>query len=243
MNVAREATDKDMMARCVELSRIAVSKGEFPFAAVLALDGKIVAEAINRRVRENDVTRHAEVLALSQAQKVLSKRELRHSTIYCNIEPCAMCSFCIREAWVGRVVYALASPLMGGMSKWNILRDEAMSGRMPQIFGPVPQVVAGVLAQEAELAWRDWNPIAWQLIRHRGLLTDPCREDGGVHIHDAHGASLWHFLQTFVERYVRFGAAPGASTRDRLRSVKQGPEQFTPLDCQKAAAASVRASD
>ena len=67
MDSLREETDKAMMARCVELSRIAVGKGEYPFGTVIALDGQILAEAINHTVRDGDVTRHAEVIALSQA--------------------------------------------------------------------------------------------------------------------------------------------------------------------------------
>jgi tRNA(adenine34) deaminase len=208
MVFSRDTIDKDMMARCVELSRIAVGKGEYPFGAVIARDGKIVAEAINRRMRENDVTRHAEVLALSLAQKSLSKKDLRNYTLYSNIEPCAMCAFCIREAWVGRVVYALASPLMGGMSKWNILRDDSMSASMPQVFGPVPQVVSGVLAPEAELAWQDWNPLAWQVIKHRGMLRDPCAGNGSAHVHEGHARSLWHSLQLL---FMRNGSAEASA--------------------------------
>jgi tRNA(adenine34) deaminase len=196
-----EASDREMMARCVELSRIAVQKGEYPFAAVIATDRKIVVEAINRRFRENDLTRHAEVVALSQAQKTLSRNDLRRCTLYSNIEPCAMCSYCIREAWVGRVVYALASPIMGGMSKWNILRDDSMSGRMPQIFGPVPQIVSGVLAHEAELAWQDWNPFAWSMIKRLGLLKVPlCADEGNARIHHRHGHSFWHALEIWLGR-------------------------------------------
>jgi tRNA(adenine34) deaminase len=160
MGPLRETTDKAMMARCVELSRIAVTKGEHPFGTVIARDGQILSEAINHTVRDGDVTRHAEVIALSQAQKTVGREQLRHYTLYTNIEPCAMCSYCIREAWIGRVVFALASPVMGGYSKWNILRDDDMSGRMPQIFAAAPEVVSGVLAREAQEAWRDWSPFA-----------------------------------------------------------------------------------
>ena len=42
-----ETTDKMMMARCIELSRIAVSKGEYPFGTVIALDGQVVVNEIN----------------------------------------------------------------------------------------------------------------------------------------------------------------------------------------------------
>jgi tRNA(adenine34) deaminase len=195
-----EATDRAMMARCIELSRIAAEKGEHPFGTVIALNGKIVAEAINRTVRESDVTRHAEVLALSQAQKTMGREDLRHYTLYTNVEPCAMCSYCIREAWVGRVVYAIASPVMGGLSKWNILRDVGLSERVPQVFGAVPEVVSGVMHQEAQQAWSDWSPLAFQMIKMRGLLAEPCSHDGHVHVRPAHARSLWHYLRILFMR-------------------------------------------
>jgi tRNA(Arg) A34 adenosine deaminase TadA len=69
-------TDNAMMARCIELSRIAVSKGEYPFGTVIALDGQVVAEAINSTIRDDDVTRHAEVIALSDAQKEISPHDI-----------------------------------------------------------------------------------------------------------------------------------------------------------------------
>jgi len=200
MKLSRETTDKAMMARCVELSRIAVSKGEYPFGCVIALDGKVVAEAINRTIREGDVTRHAEVIALSHAQKTIGAEQLRRCTLYSNIEPCAMCSYCIRETWISRVVYALGSPVMGGLSKWNILRDDHMSGRMPQIFGAVPEVVSGVLLHEAQQAWRDWNPWAWKMIKLRGLLTEPCGQESDIYVQAAHGRSLWHYLAMLFTR-------------------------------------------
>jgi tRNA(adenine34) deaminase len=200
MDSLREATDRAMMARCIELSRIAAEKGEHPFGSVIALNGKTVAEAINRTVRESDVTRHAEVLALSQAQKAMGREDLRHYTLYTNVEPCAMCSYCIREAWVGRVVYAIASPVMGGLSKWNILRDGGLSDRVPQVFGAVPEVVSGVMHQEAQQAWSDWSPLAFQMIKMRGLLAEPCSHDGHVHVRPAHPRSVWHYLRILFMR-------------------------------------------
>jgi tRNA(adenine34) deaminase len=184
-----------MIARGIELSRIAVSKGEYPFGAVITLDGKVVAEAINRTVRDDDVTRHAEVIALSRAQKVIGRGSLGRCTLYTNIEPCAMCSYCLRETAVSRVVYALGSPVMGGLSKWNILRDDGLSDRMPQVFGAVPEVVSGVLLREAQQAWRDWNPFAWEMIKLRGLLTEPCGQEAKMQVQPPHGRSLWHVFQ------------------------------------------------
>jgi tRNA(adenine34) deaminase len=38
---------------------------------------------------------------------------------------------------------------MGGFSRWNVLRDDTLSDGIPFVFGAVPEVVSGVLAEEA----------------------------------------------------------------------------------------------
>ena len=192
MEQSREKTDRAMMARCVELSAMAARLGEYPFGAVVALDGRIIAEGINHTLRDKDVSRHAEVIALALALKSVGRSDLARATLYCNVEPCAMCSYCIREAWVGRVVYGLASPVMGGTSKWNILRDADLSSRIP-IFGPAPEVVSGVLHGEVQQAWRSWNPVAWKLAQLRGVLAADEIEERPVEAHAAHRRSVWHY--------------------------------------------------
>jgi len=162
--------DLKLMARCIELSRLGTLEGEFPFAAVISKNGEIVAEATNRVVREGDVTRHAELIAMSKAQSSLGKGKLSGCTLYANMEPCAMCSFPIRESRISRVVFAIASPLMGGFSKWGIQGDREMSTDMPEAFAKPPEVVVGVMRQEAEQVWRKWNPLIWGIIRYRGCF-------------------------------------------------------------------------
>jgi hypothetical protein len=80
------------------------------------------------------------------------------------------------------------------------LRDDGMSDRIPQIFGAVPEVVSGILQHEAQQVWRDWNPLAWQMIKLRGLLTESCSHDGHLHVQSAHARSLWHYLQLLFAR-------------------------------------------
>jgi tRNA(adenine34) deaminase len=162
--------DRMMMARCVALSREAASAGEYPFACVIARGAEVVVEASNRVARDGDVTRHAELLALSEAQRKLGRRRLARCTLYTTVEPCAMCSFPIREAGIGRVVYAIGSPLMGGHSRWNILGDPQLSAHMPELFGEAPKVIAGLLRKEAEAVWWQTNWLVWGVIRLRGIF-------------------------------------------------------------------------
>ncbi len=59
---------------------------------------------------------------------------------------------------------------MGGVSKWNVLRDTELSNAMPEVFGPIPEVVAGLMQEEAEQIWHSWNPLIWAVIKYRGYL-------------------------------------------------------------------------
>jgi tRNA(adenine34) deaminase len=163
--------DLSMLRRCIELSRVAAAQGEMPFAAIICSDdGRVVSETPNRVSAENDLTRHAELVAVSAAQRALGRKRLHGHTIYSNVEPCVMCSFAIREAGIGRVVYSIKSPEMGGHSRWNVLADPRLSTRMPIFFQGPPEIVPGVLTEEAEKAWSDWNPLVWTLIRMRGIF-------------------------------------------------------------------------
>ena len=148
MNV--EEIDSLMMGHCIGLSKASGKAGEYPYAAVICRDGMIVAESINKVTHDGDVTRHAEVAAISQAQKTLGTVSLEDCEIYMNAEPCALCSYAIRETRIRRVVYGLSSPHMGGVSKWNILGDTDICSAMPEVFAPPPEVISGYMAKEAE---------------------------------------------------------------------------------------------
>lgn len=162
--------DLQMMERCLEVARLGAKKGELPFGALIVSQGEVIAEATNRVSSESDVTRHAELVALSAAQKVLNRKRLQDCTLYSIVEPCPMCSFSSREARIGRVVFALSSPVMGGYSKWDVLKDDDLSNKLPEVFGPPPEIISGLLAAQAEQVWSQWNPLAWRFIKRRGCF-------------------------------------------------------------------------
>jgi tRNA(adenine34) deaminase len=165
-----DVQDLRMMERCLELARQGVEQGELPFGAVIASRGQVIAEATNRVSSERDVTRHAELVALSEAQKILKRKRLPDCTLYSIVEPCPMCSFPAREARICRVVFAISSPVMGGFSKWDVLSNNNLSSKLPEVFGPAPEIVSGLLSQQAEQVWNDWNPLAWRFMRRRGCI-------------------------------------------------------------------------
>ena len=116
-----QATVEVMMRHCFALAAKSAEQGEYPYAAAIVRDGEIVAENTNKVGQDRDVTRHAELVAISLAQAALACTELSECTIFANMEPCAFCSYAVRETRIGKVVFAMHLPIMGGASHWNTL--------------------------------------------------------------------------------------------------------------------------
>jgi tRNA(adenine34) deaminase len=163
--------DQAMMMRCIEIAVRSGKNGEYPYGAVITRAGKVVVESINRVAHEHDVTRHAEAESISLAQKKLGTISLSDCVLYATSEPCVYCSYAIRESRLGRVVYALHSPYMGGHSRWDVLTDLGLSEKMPEVFDAPPQIVSGFMAEETEQALLKWNPLVWGFVKRRGLFV------------------------------------------------------------------------
>lgn len=190
--------DADLMRRCIALAKSSVAAGEYPFAAVIARNGKFLCESINRARQDHEANRHAEVVAISMAQAIRGA-DLSDCTIYSTVEPCAQCSYAIRETQIGRVVYGLRSPLMGGHTRWNILSDTELSDILPEVFLPAPEIVPGFLQNEVEMLFEQWSPPIWYMIRARGIFVSDDRENS-VRPRSPHGlnAKLARFFITHL---------------------------------------------
>jgi tRNA(Arg) A34 adenosine deaminase TadA len=141
--------DEEMMNRCIALSSDSAQQGEYPYAAVISRKDHFVCDSLNRVARDRDVTRHAEVVALAEAQKILGRTSLDDCTIYVNAEPCAFCCYAIRESRIGKVVFGLRSPLMGGLSPKPVDLLVELLALPPWVEWPLrPTVAAGVQARQ-----------------------------------------------------------------------------------------------
>jgi tRNA(adenine34) deaminase len=78
---------------------------DIPIGCVIAKNGKIIASANNRRERENDITAHAEILAIKQAQKVLGTSRLNECEMYVTLEPCPMCAWAIVQSGINTLYF------------------------------------------------------------------------------------------------------------------------------------------
>ena len=92
----------------INLSKKALKKSEVPIAAlIIDENGKIISKAYNTRNIKQQTINHAEILAITKANKKLKSWRLNKCTLYVTIEPCDMCKSVIKESRVQNVYYLL----------------------------------------------------------------------------------------------------------------------------------------
>ena len=136
-------TDLQYMQLALEEARLAAEAGEVPIGAVLVqvADGKVLAHAGNRTIRDCDPTAHAEIAVLREASRALSNYRLSATTMYVTLEPCAMCAGAIIQARVPRVVYGADDPKGGAVRTcFEVLSHPKLNHQV--------EVTAGVLAEQ-----------------------------------------------------------------------------------------------
>ncbi|MEJ1242303.1 nucleoside deaminase [Chryseolinea sp. T2] len=114
------------LSRCLELAQIAREEGESPVGSVVVLNDEIIGEGSEKSRQQNDVTRHAEVVAILNA--VATNGHCKGATLYTNMEPCILCSYVIRHHQIATVVFSKHSGELGGTNpRFNILTTDMMS--------------------------------------------------------------------------------------------------------------------
>jgi tRNA(adenine34) deaminase len=130
------------MRRALELAREAEESGEVPVGCVVVVEGRIIGEGRNSPITQLDPTAHAEILALRQAAIAAGNYRLEDATVYCTLEPCAMCAGAMVAARVGTLVFGARDLRFGGVrSKFEIADSPLLNHRV--------EIVEGVLGAEA----------------------------------------------------------------------------------------------
>jgi tRNA(adenine34) deaminase len=144
------------MHRTLALAEHALEHGELPIAALVVLDGAVIAQAHTAERREGRMLVHAELLALEQADRLQPfPGNRRNAVLYTNLEPCLMCLGAATSFMLGAIYYALESPSDGAASlvqTWQ--RDEAS---YPGYRAPA--LHSGLLRKQSIALFQNWTSI------------------------------------------------------------------------------------
>ncbi len=141
-DAAVDANDLEYMRHAIEEAQRAAEDGDVPVGAVAVADGVVVARQHNRKEALVDPTAHAEILLLRDAAEHLGRWRLPDVTVYCTMEPCAMCAGAMVQARINRLVYAVPDARGGAAgSVFDVVQSPVLNHRIA--------VTSGVLADEA----------------------------------------------------------------------------------------------
>ena len=125
------------MKEALKEAQKAFDEDEVPVGAIVVCDNKIIARAHNMTEKLNDVTAHAEMLAITSATNFLGGKYLNECTLYVTLEPCVMCAGALYWSQLKKIVYA-APDLKRGFS---LVKSS--------ILHPKTEIIKGIMQQEA----------------------------------------------------------------------------------------------
>jgi tRNA(adenine34) deaminase len=136
--------DQRFMQMALHQAEEAFDAGEVPVGAVVAAGAKLLAKARNQTELLNDVTAHAEIIAITAASQALGSKFLEGCTLYVTIEPCVMCAGALFWARPDRVIFAARD------EKRGFLRQG------PQLLHPKTELGQGLLSVESSALMQEF---------------------------------------------------------------------------------------
>ena len=134
---------KSLMQQAITLAKEAAVNGDVPVGALVVDDfGNVVGQGANLRQQDNDLTSHAEIVAIRGAAKNIGNYRLDELTMVVTLEPCGMCAGAIAQSRIKRLVFGSFDEKYGAVgSVWDLLRDSRAIYK--------PEVLSGVLENES----------------------------------------------------------------------------------------------
>jgi len=117
--------DDDFMKEAKKEAKLALDKDEVPVGAVIVYDNKIISRAHNLKENLKDVTAHAEILAIRQAEQVLDNFRLTGCSLYVTLEPCPLCVSAIMASRIKKLYIGTFDLSMGACgSVFHLINDD-----------------------------------------------------------------------------------------------------------------------
>lgn len=109
---------------------------EIPVGAVIVDQlGNILGKGYNKKEKDNKTVSHAEINAITQANKKIQNWRLNGCTLYVTLEPCDMCKKVIEEARIKKVIYAANKIVVKNYNTtYEIINDEVLTKKSKELI-------------------------------------------------------------------------------------------------------------
>jgi tRNA(adenine34) deaminase len=139
---------RSFMDAALEAAQAAAAAGEVPIGCVIVRDGRIVATAGNRTLRDRDPSAHAELLAIRQAAGLLGSERLTDCDLYVSLEPCTMCAAAISFARIRRLYYGATDPKGGAVDSGVRFYSSSTCHHAPDVYPGIGEADAARLLRD-----------------------------------------------------------------------------------------------
>lgn len=136
------------MKEALKMATRAANDGEVPVGAVVVKSGEVVASGRNRREKNKNAIKHAEIEAIERACEKLGGWRLWQCELFVTLEPCPMCAGAIINARIPRVVFGAKDEKSGSCGSIINLFD------LPYNHKPVLE--SGILGDECSCLLSDF---------------------------------------------------------------------------------------
>ncbi|MBX7108408.1 MAG: nucleoside deaminase [Chitinophagales bacterium] len=92
------------MSLAIKEAMQALEEDEVPVGAIMVSNNQIIGKGYNQVERLQDVTAHAEIMAITAAAGFFNSKYLKGCALYVTLEPCMMCAAAIGWAQVTQLV-------------------------------------------------------------------------------------------------------------------------------------------
>ena len=129
-------TPEYFMKEALKEAQNAYDMGEVPVGAIIVSNNVIIARAHNFTQKLNDVTAHAEMIAITSAAEALGGKYLKDCQLYVTLEPCTMCAGALAWAQIGEIYFGASDEKRG-------------AGRLTEnIYHPKTKIEFGIMKNE-----------------------------------------------------------------------------------------------
>ncbi len=125
------------MLEALKFAKNAYDNNEVPVGAVIVQNGKIIAQAHNLIVTNNDPTAHAEIEAIKMAAHTLGSYNLDDCDLYVTLEPCPMCAYAIALARIKSLYFGAEDLKRGAVLNGPKLFSAACTFHKPEVYSGI----------------------------------------------------------------------------------------------------------
>ena len=137
------------MDRLLVAAAAAANAGEVPVAAAIVnMDGQIIALAENRMKRDGNALHHAEILAIQAAMAKTGQSRLDEYDLWVTLEPCTMCAGAIALARIKRLYFAAHDEKSGAVESGVQFFNSPSCHHSPEIYSGIGASKAAALLRE-----------------------------------------------------------------------------------------------